>query len=154
MKLLRLRGRVLPGQGAEGKETRERGARLASPPHHTTQARPSKPSSGGLQDAPSAVLARPLRASQRQASSGRRAQHIRPTPWVPPAASPARLPLPSSSSLTSRAAFSPSSRRFRSIILLRSTAALSSALSVQPIVPEARAARHSLQVRRAASKHR
>lgn len=42
--------------------------------------------------------------------------------------------LPSSSSLTSLAAFSPSSRRFLSIILLRSTAALSSVLSVHPIL--------------------
>lgn len=43
-------------------------------------------------------------------------------------------PLPRRSSLTSLAAFSPSSRRFLSIILLLSTAALSSALSVQPIL--------------------
>lgn len=47
---------------------------------------------------------------------------------------------PNSSSLTSRAAFSPSSRRLRSIILLRSTAALSSALNVQPMVAERRRA--------------
>lgn len=56
-----------------------------------------------------------------------------------PAPSP-RPRSPSSSSLTSRAAFSPSSRRLRSIILLRSTAALSSALSVQPMVAERRRA--------------
>lgn len=43
---------------------------------------------------------------------------------------------PSSSSLTSRAAFSPSSRRFLSIILDRSAAALSSALTVQPMAPQ------------------
>lgn len=42
-------------------------------------------------------------------------------------------PSPSSSSFTSLAAFSPSSRKLRSIILLRSTAALSSALNVQPM---------------------
>lgn len=47
---------------------------------------------------------------------------------------PSRHPLPKRSSLTSLAAFSPSSRRFLSIILLLSTAALSSALSVQPIL--------------------
>lgn len=45
-----------------------------------------------------------------------------------------REPLPKRSSFTSLAAFSPSSRRFLSIILLLSTAALSSALSVQPIL--------------------
>lgn len=43
--------------------------------------------------------------------------------------------LPSSRSLTSLAAFSPSSLRFLSIILLLSTAALSSVLNVQPILP-------------------
>lgn len=48
-------------------------------------------------------------------------------------ASPAHRPSPSSSSFTSLAAFSPSSRKLRSIILLRSTAALSSALNVQPM---------------------
>lgn len=48
-------------------------------------------------------------------------------------ASPALSPSPSSSSFTSLAAFSPSSRKLRSIILLRSTAALSSALNVQPM---------------------
>lgn len=48
-------------------------------------------------------------------------------------ASPAPSPSPSSSSFTSLAAFSPSSRKLRSIILLRSTAALSSALNVQPM---------------------
>lgn len=42
---------------------------------------------------------------------------------------------PRSSSFTSRAAFSPSSRRFLSIILERSAAALSSALTVQPMAP-------------------
>lgn len=42
---------------------------------------------------------------------------------------------PSSSSLTSLAAFSPSSRRFLSIIFDRSAAALSSALTVQPMAP-------------------
>lgn len=45
---------------------------------------------------------------------------------------------PSSSSFTSLAAFSPSSRKLRSIILLRSTAALSSALSVQPMAAAGR----------------
>lgn len=75
-------------------------------------------------------------------------------PARPPGPRGAPPPSPSSSSLTSRAAFSPSSRRFRSIILLRSTAALSSALSVQPMVPGARACRRSLQVRRAVSEHR
>lgn len=43
--------------------------------------------------------------------------------------------LPKSSSLTSLAAFSPSSRRFLSIILDLSAAALSSALTVQPMAP-------------------
>lgn len=42
--------------------------------------------------------------------------------------------LPRRSSLTSLAAFSPSSRKFLSIILLRSTAALSSVLKVHPIL--------------------
>lgn len=46
----------------------------------------------------------------------------------------ASIALPKRSSLTSLAAFSPSSLRFLSIILLRSTAALSSALRVQPIL--------------------
>lgn len=57
--------------------------------------------------------------------------HTTTTPHPPPPISPR---LPSSSSFTSRAAFSPSSRRFLSIILLRSTAALSSVLSVHPIL--------------------
>ena len=43
------------------------------------------------------------------------------------------LDVPNSNSFTSLAALSPSARRFLSIILLRSTAALSSALSVQPM---------------------
>lgn len=63
------------------------------------------------------------------------------SPTVPRPRAPSPRPRsPSSSSLTSRAAFSPSSRRLRSIILLRSTAALSSALSVQPMVAERRRA--------------
>jgi len=45
---------------------------------------------------------------------------------------------PNRSSFTSLAAFSPSSRRFLSIILDRSAAALSSWLTVQPMVPNAR----------------
>lgn len=45
-----------------------------------------------------------------------------------------RTHLPRRRSLTSLAALSPSALRFLSIILLRSTAALSSALSVQPIL--------------------
>lgn len=50
-----------------------------------------------------------------------------------------RQPLPSKSSFTSLAAFSPSSRRFLSIIFDLSAAALSSALNVQPMFPKARA---------------
>lgn len=48
--------------------------------------------------------------------------------------------LPRSSSFTSLAAFSPSSRRFLSIILDLSAAALSSALTVQPMAPRQRGA--------------
>lgn len=47
---------------------------------------------------------------------------------------------PSSSSFTSRAAFSPSSRRLRSIMRERSAAALSSALTVQPMAAAPRSA--------------
>lgn len=54
----------------------------------------------------------------------------------------ARRDLPSSSSFTSLAAFSPSSRRFLSIILDLSAAALSSALTVQPMAPHARPVFH------------
>lgn len=50
-----------------------------------------------------------------------------------PTPRPSIFLLPSRRSLTSRAAFSPSSRRFLSIILLRSCAALSSVLKVHPI---------------------
>lgn len=46
--------------------------------------------------------------------------------------------IPNRSSFTSLAAFSPSSRRFLSIILDRSCAALSSWLTVHPMVPSAR----------------
>lgn len=53
-----------------------------------------------------------------------------------------RRDLPSSSSFTSLAAFSPSSRRFLSIILDLSAAALSSALTVQPMAPHARPGFH------------
>ena len=49
--------------------------------------------------------------------------------------------LPNKSNLTSLAAFSPSSRRFLSIIFDLSAAALSSALTVQPMDPEAGAHR-------------
>ena len=59
-------------------------------------------------------------------------------------ASPAPSPSPSSSSFTSLAAFSPSSRKLRSIILLRSTAALSSALKVQPMAAEGEGTRPGL----------
>lgn len=47
---------------------------------------------------------------------------------------------PNSSSFTSRAAFSPSSRRLRSIMRERSAAALSSALTVQPMAAAPRSA--------------
>lgn len=53
-----------------------------------------------------------------------------------------RRDLPSSSSFTSLAAFSPSSRRFLSIILDLSAAALSSALTVQPMAPRTRPVLH------------
>lgn len=49
--------------------------------------------------------------------------------------------LPNKSNFTSLAAFSPSSRRFLSIIFVLSAAALSSALTVQPMVPKGRAHR-------------
>lgn len=144
--------RVLRGQGSKEKKTEERGPRLSSARHKLALRNHPRT----LHDAPSAALARPLRVSQRQRAQHSRARLCRPNPGFQAhqAPNPARPPLPSSSSLTSRAAFSPSSRRFRSIILLRSTAALSSALSVQPIVPGAKAGCRSLQVRRAASKHR
>ncbi|KAL0625246.1 hypothetical protein AAY473_004297, partial [Plecturocebus cupreus] len=57
-----------------------------------------------------------------------------PSASASPVAGITDSPAPSSSSsFTSLAAFSPSSRKLRSIILLRSTAALSSALNVQPV---------------------
>uniref|UniRef100_M3Z3L0 Uncharacterized protein n=1 Tax=Mustela putorius furo TaxID=9669 RepID=M3Z3L0_MUSPF len=147
------RGRALPGQGEgrQGDQGRERPPRLRTAPAALSPGNhPPAP-----RDALSAALTRPLCVSKREgpaaATAGRRAQQAARPQGPPGRAWP---PLPSSSSLTSRAAFSPSSRRFRSIILLRSTAALSSALSVQPIVPGARARRRSLHVRPAAFKHR
>lgn len=117
----------------------------ASAPHLTTQVPAGEPS-WAPPNAPSAAVTRPLRVCERRGA--RSAPHSRPTPGAPrPSPRPTRPPSPSSSSLTSRAAFSPSSRRFRSIILLLSTAALSSALRVQPMVPGARGCRRSLQVR-------
>lgn len=52
---------------------------------------------------------------------------------------------PNNSSLTSLAAFSPSSRRFLSIIFDLSAAALSSALTVQPMAPNKRGVHRPLE---------
>ncbi len=64
---------------------------------------------------------------------------------------PTSCNLPNKSSFTSLAAFSPSSRRFLSIIFDLSAAALSSALTVQPMAPNAGAHRPLAQKKKKAS---
>lgn len=98
---------------------------------HRPPSRPAAPR-GAVSTAPQLGWHLPRR-HLRQGGAGGRTPHLRAMGLLHGTIT-SRQPLPKRSSLTSLAAFSPSSRRFLSIILLLSTAALSSALNVQPML--------------------